>query len=35
MTGLERQDSVERSWGDWNRSPVDDKSLEWIILARS
>jgi SAM-dependent methyltransferase len=35
MTGLKTAGlSVERSWGDWDGSPVNAKSPEWIILAR-
>lgn len=26
--------SIERTWGDWDRSPVSDTSPEWIFLAR-
>lgn len=36
MKGLETAGlSVERTWGDWDRSPLTDESPEWIVLARS
>ncbi|MET4639415.1 methyltransferase domain-containing protein [Mycetocola sp. 2940] len=36
MRGLEAAGlSLERTWGDWDRSPVNDTSPEWIFLARS
>ena len=26
---------VERTWGDWDRSPMSEDSPEWIVLARA